>query len=236
MATLLQLRDEIILSAGIKGNPDFPPTLLNRKINHAQRYVQTELNGLGMKKWETSQSITAGLTAAAYNSSSNNVKKVAVGQTYFLNMLESPKSIIHIETNDSSDPPNYGIAREVPIQNFEESLANTYLVPTTKKPIFIRLSGYVWLAPVGIAAATAHYYKAVADLSTDASSTEIPIEFEDFIIKKTVLEIKIMKGEVQDVQLKQAELDKEIQSSYEKFLGKMQEIQRVDITNKGKLS
>ena len=149
MATLLELRDEIILSAGIKGNPDFPPTLLNRKINHAQRYVQTELNGLGMKKWETSQSITAGLTAAAYNSSSNNVKKVAVGQTYFLNMLESPKSIIHIETNDSSDPPNYGIAREVPIQNFEESLANTYLVPTTKKPIFKDFQVmYGWL-PLG---------------------------------------------------------------------------------------
>jgi hypothetical protein len=234
MATLKELRDEIVLIAGVKGNPDFPPTMLNRRINHSQRYVQTELNGLGMKKWETAQVITAGLAAAAYNSASNNVKKCPINLTYFTNMLESPKSIIQIEVNDAGDP-SYGIAREISPENFEEQLSNTYLAPTVGKPVFMRLSGSVWLAPVGITAATAHYFKAVADLSADATLTEIPIEFEDFIIKKTVLEIKNIKGEIQNMQIEQGKLDKEIQSSYEKFLGKMQEKQRVEAENNNKL-
>lgn len=236
LATLAELRGEIVLLAGVKGNPDFTPLLINRRINHSQRYVQTELNGLGMKRWEASQVITAGLTNGAYNSPTTNVKKVAIGTTYFPNMLESPKSIIEIHVNDSADPASHGIAREVSVNNFEEQLLNPFTTPTLTKPVFIRLNQFVWLAPSTITAATAYYYKAVADLSSDASITEIPVEFEDFIIKKAVLELKNMKGEVQEMQIRQAELDKELREAYNKFLGKTQEEQRIDIQNKSKLS
>lgn len=231
-STLVQLRDQIILDADIKGNTQFPTLRLNKIINLAQRYVQAQLNGLGYKKFETSQAITAGLSAAAYSASSNNVKKCAVNATYFAGMLESPKSILCIEVNDGS---SYGVAYEIDPIEFQEQLLNTFLAPTVSKPAFMRLSGYVWLAPTTITAATAYYYKNITELSSDSDQTEIPVEFEEYIIKKSVIEIQDNLGKVQDKEGKLQLLNKSISSDYEKFFGKINELNRNKNLDRAKL-
>lgn len=232
MATLLQLRDQIIKSAGIQGFAEFPTVYLNRLINLAQRYVQTELNGLGMKKWEKEQAVTAGLTAAAFGSSTNNVKTVIIGSTYFPNMIESPKSIKFIMVNDVS---NYGIAYEVGEERFFAIISNTYSTPSVKEAVFMRLAGKVYLAPTGITAAIAFYYQVITDLASDGDITEIPLEFEEYIIKKVVAEINFELGKIQDKQLAENQIRSEIQVAYEKFLGKQAEINRPKINERAKL-
>ena len=230
MATLKQLRDQIIIDAGVSGQPLFTTTRLDRMINLAQRYVQTNLNGLGMKKWESSDSLTL---SAITTFAGLGVRKAPLS-TDCPNMLESPNSIIFIETTDT-DTSTSAIAYEVDMKNFQEQLANTYLAPTVSKPVFMRLANYIYLAPSSLDSATAYYYKAVADLSSDSSSTEIPVEFEDFIIKKVVLDIDDILGKLQDKELAQRQLEKDMAMSYEKFLGKQAELNRVTNNDKVKL-
>lgn len=229
-STLKQIRDQIIIDAAISGNPLFPTLRLNKMINLAQRYVQTNLNGLGMKKWETSDTLT--LTATVDGFAGHDVQ-ISDLSTDCPNMLESPNSIIFIQTVDDANA--YGIAYEIDIRSFQEQLDNTYLSPTLSKPVFMRLANKIFIAPYTVDQAIAYYYKAVTDLSSDSATTEIPIEFEDFVIKKTVLDINEILGKLQDKELAQRQLEKDIQQSYEKFLGKQQELNRVKANDKAKL-
>lgn len=217
-ATLLQIRDQIIIDAGIEGNPKFPSLRLNRLVNLAQRRVQTQLNGLGMRKWESSDSLT--LSAGTFN----NVNiKTAPLSTDCPNMLESPNSIIFIECTGVSSS---GLAYEIDKDRFAEQLANTYLAPVEKQPIFMRLAQKIYIAPATVATATAYYYKAVTDLSADADATEIPLEFEEFIIKNVIIEIDYVLGKIADKNSAQNQLSNEIAQAYEKFLGKQTELNR----------
>ena len=228
-ATLLQLRDQLKIDAGIAGVREFPDLRLNRIINLAQRFVQVKLNGLGFKKWETSQLITAGLSAYAWGSASNNCKKVAIGTTYFPDLLETPKSIKMIEVNTSDqDEGGYGIAKEVDSDNFHDLLQNTYLTPTVKKAVFMRLSGYVYLAPLSITAATAHYYKAISDLSSDSDKTAIPVEFEEYILKRAVMEVDIILKKITDAAAASAEIETQLKDAYKSFLTKEAEDDRLE--------
>lgn len=229
-STLKQIRDQIIIDAAISGNPLFPTLRLNKMINLAQRYVQTNLNGLGMKKWETSDALL--LTSTAKGFAGHDVQ-ISDLSTDCPNMLESPNSIIFIQTVDDANA--YGIAYEIDIRSFQEQLDNTYLSPTLSKPVFMRLANKIFIAPYTVDQAIAYYYKAVTDLSSDSATTEIPIEFEDFVIKKTVLDINEILGKLQDKELAQRQLEKDIQQSYEKFLGKQQELNRVKANDKAKL-
>lgn len=233
-ATLAQLRDQTIIDNSIEGNPAFPTTRLNRMINLAQRYVQTMLNGLGMNKWEVSQSITAGLTSASFASAalSPNVKTVTIGTTYFTNMLESPNSIRFISVDDGT---NFGIAYPVSPDTFLEHLNNSYLAPSAKKPIFMRLANSVYLAPLAITSATAFYFRAVLDLSADTDVSEIPQEFEEFVVKKVGIEINNILGNLQDKQLALNQLDKDLTQAYERFIGKQNEITRFKRTDNAKV-
>ena len=235
-ATLLALRDQIIIDAEVSGHPLFTTLRLNRMINIAQRYVQTNLNGLGMKKWETSDLLTLG--SAGYFGGYGVLKSNL--STDCPNMLESPSSILFIETSGNADidaaPGSAnGLAFEVDAKNFQEQLANTYLAPTLLKPAFMRLANQIWIAPTTIVTARAYYYKAVTDLSSDSVATEIPIEFEEFIIKKVVLDIDDILGKLQDKELANRQLEKDIQATYEKFLGKQAELQRIRTNDKAKL-
>lgn len=231
MATLKQLRDQCIIDSGVSGQPLFPTTRLDRMINLAQRYVQTNLNGLGMKKWEASDSLT--LTVGTFGGI--GLKKSNLSGDC-PNMLESPNSIMFIETDDDIGADHtVAIAYEIDPKSFNEQLSNTYLAPTISKPVFMRLANYIWIAPSTVAVATAYYYKGVADLTSDPSITEIPLEFEDFIIKKVVLDIDDILGKSQDKELAQRQLEKDIQATYEKFLGKQAELNRLRITDKAKL-
>lgn len=227
-ATLLQLRDQLILDAGIEGNPKFPTPRLNRLINLAQRYVQTELNGLGMKKWEKKATIGT-MTAAAFASASNNVKTASLPT----DMLETPSSILFLEITGATST---GLAYEVDKDRFLEQLNNTYLAPTEKQPIFMRLANLMYIAPSTSASGSVHYYKAIPDLSADGDSTEIPVEFEEFIIKKARMEVDLVLGKLQEKEQASAQLSRDLSAAYEKFLGKQVELNRGNTRdNKAKL-
>ena len=210
------LRDQLIIDAGVEGDPKFPSPRLNRLLNLAQRYVQTELNGLGSKKWEAVDALTLGSGTFV----GVNIKKSAVLGTDCPNMLETPSSILFIDCNDGS---TYGVAYEVDKDRFLEQISNTYLSSTLKQPIFMRLANYIWLSPATITAASAYYYKAITDLSGDSDVTEIPAEFEEYIIRKAKLEIDAILGKVQEKEMASSELQKDLSSAYEKFLSKQQQ-------------
>jgi len=216
MATLKQLREQIIIDAGILGNNNFPTPRLDRMINLAQRYVQIQLNGLGMKKWETSISPTLGSSTYAGSS----VKTIDFSA--ITNISESPRAVLQIDCNDGT---TYGIARETPIDDFEQIIGNTYTAPTLSQPRFMRLANKLFLSPATITAATVYYYKVVSDLTSDSDASEIPIEFERFIIKKVVLDILNILGNVKS---NISELDQEIQLAYDKFLGREKEEVKAD--------
>ena len=225
--TLLQIRDQIIIDAGIKNNPDFPIARLNRIINLAQRYVQTNLNGLGFKKWETSISI--GTPSEGFHGATA-IKTFTVATLE--DMLESPSSIILIETSDGSTK---GIARPVDPDVFEEQISNTYLAPTLAKGVFTRLSGNILLAPSTITSGTAHYYKNIAALSADSDTTTIPLEFVEFIIKKSVNDINEALGKLQNSAKATQELEARLSEVYQKFHGIQNEQNRNKINQNAKL-
>jgi len=281
--SLTQFRDQVELSANIKGDPDFGVTRINRKINLACRYVQIQLNGLGFKKWETAMPITplAGTFAGIA------IKKVGVNS--LSNMLESPRSIPFIEVTDGS---LFGVAFPTDANKFKSKVVNSYDQATMKDPVFTRLANMILLTPVGIISGTAYYYKCINDLldttltitaatagsgivtvtcvnhgltdgdtisiagvtgMTDLNSTfqvivtasntftvplttiqtwtaggtitvysQIPMEFEDFIVRKVVMDIGIDQGKIQNKDNVLKEFDNDLTNTYNKFFGTIQ--------------
>jgi len=227
-ATLLQLRDELILRADVRNHPQFPTLRLNRIINHSARYVQTQLNGLGMKKWETSIA-TGTLSAGTFGAVSSKTFLVTV----LTGMLESPASIRFIETTDGST--GKGLAYPIDEGVFHEQLSNTYLAPTLTKPAFARISGTIHLAPTTITGGTVHYYKCITDLSADGDITEIPTEFEDFILQKAIIEIEADLNRTENKENKIQALEANLATVYAKFNGKQAELNRNAATTNAKL-
>lgn len=212
-ATLKQLRDKVIIDRpNLIGHPDFPDARLNKELNLAQRYVQTEIAGIGFYKWQASASATAGLSATTH--AGVNVKTVPINATYFPNMLESPKSIRYFDISDGSTS---GIAREVAEQNLQEKLSNTYTAPTLKQGSFTRIDNNVILAPSTITTATVHFLKVVTDLSSDSDTTEIPPEFEGFILKKVLIELDDILGKLDSKASAMQQLGMDIQKAYQEY-------------------
>ncbi len=225
--TLAQIRDQVILDAGIKNNPDFTPARLTNTINLAQRYVQTMLNGLGFKHWETSVSI--GTPVAGFHGAT---AVATVPVSTLADMLESPASILMIETLSGTTK---GIARVVDPNVFEEQISNTYLAPTASKPTFTRLSGNILLSPSTITAGTAHYYKSIANLSQDTDTSDIPMEFVEFVVKKAVNDVNESLGKLQNSAKATQELETRLAEVYQKFHGKQLEQNRNKIDGTAKL-
>lgn len=207
--TLKALKDQIIIDNNISGNVNFPDLRLNRLINLAQRYVQTQLNGLGMKKWESSAPLT--LTAGTFVGVP--IKSAPVPT----NMAESPKAVKFI---DVSNGISNGLAFEIGENLFFENITNSFLTPTISKPKFMRLANNLYLSPSSITSGTVYFYKVVSDLSNDADTSEVPPEFDDNILKHVAIAIDGINGKLQDKQLALAELDKDISSQFEKFVNK----------------
>ena len=282
-ASLTNFRDQVILDASIKGNPDFAFVRLNRIINLAQRYVQAQLNGLGFKKWETAMPITpiAGTFAG------KNIKKIGIG--VLTNMLESPRSIIFIEVTDGT---LYGVAYPTDANKFKDKVTNSYDQATMLDPVFTRLANAILLTPSGITGGTVYYYKCINDLSdttltitgatagsgfvtviaanhgltngdtiaisgvigmTDLNSTfqvtvtdsntftvplstsqswssggaittysQIPVEFEDFVVRKAVMDIGIDQGKIQNKENAMTEFNNDLTGIFNKFYSTIQ--------------
>ena len=225
-ATLAELRDQIVIDANVQGNPLFPVTRLNRIINLAQRSIQTELNGLGMKKWEAMIDLSAGMRSSTFVG--RNVLTIPVDDAHFPQMLESPRSVIFMECSDGT---GHGLAYEVDLDRFKEQLENSWLEPTVASAVFMRLANRILFAPHTVNTLTAYYYRAIEDLAEDTDETTIPVEFEEYVIKKAVAEIDGILGNLDAKQLKTKQIQSDIASAYQKFLEKQGEKGRLSREN-----
>lgn len=216
-ATLKQLRDQIVLDYQITGSEQFPDARLDRLINLAQRYVQLQLNGLGLKKWEK----TAALTLASANFAGQTLMQASVPA----DMLENPRAIRFITTVKQTEGASdvYGQAKELDESVLLKVLLNTYQVPTNTDPVFVRMNNKLYIAPGTIDSADIYYYKIVPDLASDSSATEIPAEFEEFIVKRVGVEVDSIVGKIKDKESAIQEINNQISLTYQKFLGSAQQ-------------
>ena len=207
--TLLSMRQYLTLKAGIAGNPLFPAARLNQIINFARKFVQLNLNGLGYKRWETAYPLTLGTTTFG-----------SIGAVYGLippDMLESPASIILIQTSDGTTK---AITRnEFSPTQFENSCSNSFEAPTAKDPAYMRLAGTIYLYPSTLVSAILFYYAALADLINDVDDSAIPAEFEEFVILKALTEIQSDLSPAYDKAKGEANVIAQLGNAYQKYLG-----------------
>ena len=181
--TLLNFTDLIkVERPEIRQNANFPRAVLVRLVNDAQKYVQVQLAHLGIKQWEATDSLTLSASTLA----SQNVKTAPLSTDCPSRLFEGRDAVKYIETTGVT---SNGIAKYVDDDVLVENLRNSYLAPTELEPIFSRKNNLLIIAPSTITAATAVYYKAITDLSTDADLTTIPENYEEFIIKRALIEI-----------------------------------------------
>ena len=213
MSTLVQIRDEIVIRADVKSDPNYPKPWLNRMINDAQLYVQGRLAHLGIHKWLKTDSLT--LSSGTYADKND---KTADLTTDCPSMLESPDAIKRIATSIGiGTSTDKGIAKAVDIDVYLEHIRNTFLTPTLSEPIFTRDGAILRISPSTVDTAVATYYKQVATLSSDATESEIPEHFVLFVINKVVMDIKLMKGMLNDKQEAMRQLNEDIAKAYESF-------------------
>jgi hypothetical protein len=212
--TLREIRDQIKIDANVLSDINFTNVRLNNIINQAQRYVQTELNGLGMKKWEEDGVLAVvALTYAGIDVARSPVPT---------DMLESPKSIIQIQVNDDNGGSiEYGIAKEVDKNSFLDVARNAFLAPTISQPVFMRLSNYIFLVPSEIVGATAYYYKVIPELTADGTESNMPEEFIEYVIRRGVSQIDKILGRLNEAISKEKDLSNDIAEAYNRFVGKM---------------
>uniref|UniRef100_A0A6H1ZQ75 Uncharacterized protein n=1 Tax=viral metagenome TaxID=1070528 RepID=A0A6H1ZQ75_9ZZZZ len=223
--TLKQARDQLAGDAGVKGHKDFPAALLNRYLNIAQKYVQKTLNGLGMKKWEQAYDCTANLAAGKYNGVSVKIVTMAqikTGSTYDVSIM--PNGIRNIEVGDGvslAASTNFGITTPADEKNFHKILADSYLSPVITEPRHLWQDNQIVLAPSTITAAKVHFYRVVADLSSDSAEFEVPDEFISFVIKNAEISVKNKLGILADKDEAIAELDKAIKDEFNAFMSQV---------------
>ncbi len=206
--TLVQLRDEIYADIPqILGHEKFPQARINRYINEGQWFVQVELNGLGMKKWEK----TGSLTLAPATIAGLSVQQAAVPP----DLLESPTSIMMIDCG-TGIAPGPGIEMRQIVANW----GNSFMVPTSAQPAFCRAANMINIFPATISAATAYYLGALVALVADTDPCQIPTEFEKFVIEHAESSVRRSLGTLQDMKVAEAEIAKNIEEQYQKFLSR----------------
>lgn len=207
---LKQMRDKIKLDADILEDEMFSNARLNEMINEANRAIQIKLNGLGLSKWEKSSSPSVtNTTWAGYN-----VCYVSVPT----DLLEGD-NVINAQTLSGS---TYGYATQINESKFYERLKNTYLIPTYKYPVMVRLDSKLYFFP-RFTSITLTYRQVAPTLSGDTDTTIVPLEYHDLIVDKVVLEIKKIKnhgGYVNETN----KLNQEIEDTYVKSMRNKQEV------------
>ena len=78
-------------------------------------------------------------------------------------------------------------ARELTIEDWNRVSNNTYLIPSTTEPAFVRKgdsagSQYISILPDTIDFATMEYYYKLADFSADSSTNPLPEEYEELLL------------------------------------------------------
>lgn len=212
-STLANLRHLVRANTGVIEDPNFTDTLLDRWINDAQRDVQLKLFHLGYTEFKSSDTLS--LTAAKYSSATNNINTAPLSSDC-PNRMGVPNWLLQVDVNDSGGGgANYGVAYPISPRDFKEHLANTFLAPTVKKPACVILDDKLYLAPVDIDVAIAHYYKEVTDMASDAGTLDLPEAYGSFVVRAVELRIADRQGKLQDKQSAMVELDKSLKDAFQ---------------------
>lgn len=194
----------------IRANADFPKAVIVRLINDAQKFVQVQLAHLGIKQWEATDSLTLSSGTLA----GSNVKTANLSTDCPSRLFEGRDAIKYIETTGVS---NNGIAKYVDDDILIENLRNGLLAPTELEPIFSRKNNLLYIAPSSITAGTAVYYKALTDLSSDSDATSIPENYEDFIVKRVLIEVDSILEKLNNKIEAINQLTSDIKNSFQAF-------------------
>ena len=193
-----------------RGNPNFPKAVITRLINDAQKYVQVQLAHLGVKQWEATDS----LTLSSGTLGGQNVKTANLSTDCPSRLFEGRDAIKYIETTGVT---YNGVAKYVDDDILIENLRNGLLAPTELEPIFSRKNNLIYIAPSTITAGTAVYYKAVTDLASDSDATTIPENYEDFIVKRVLIEVDSILEKLNNKIEAINQLSKDIKDSFQSF-------------------
>jgi hypothetical protein len=164
--------------------------------------------GSGFKAHVTAISSAFLLNATALGSVS------CVNSPIPVNMLESSSSIIMVDVTDGSSRGTTKL--EYSPTQFESACSNSYMAQTIKEAAYMRLANYIYFYPATIITAILYYFCALADLVSDADTSQMPVEFEDFVIQKLVNDIKADLGEIKDVQAADAAVANAISDAFNK--------------------
>lgn len=209
--TLIQYLDLLkVERPEIKSNPNFPKAVLIRLVNDGYKFVQVQLAHLGIKQWEATDSLTLSSGTLANQS----VKTADLSSDCPGRLFEGRDAIKYIETTGVT---YNGIARYVDDDIVIDHLRNTFLAPTEYEPIFSRKNNILYISPSTITAGTAVYYKTVTDLSADSDATTVPENYEDFIIKKALIEIDAILEKLQSKIEAINQLTKDIKETFNSF-------------------
>lgn len=168
---------------------------------------------------------TLNITAVTTTLSSGTLGSITVKYgTVPSDLMESPNSLILLDcvgaTNNGTTKKEYNVGE------FEDACGNSYTAPTEKQPAYTRLANKIYLFPSTITSATVYYYGSIADLVNDSDTSNIPTEFEEYVIKKVVAEIQAAQGVIKDLNAADQAIAQSITDTFNKFLSSTQERQQ----------
>ena len=219
----------------IIGHELFPEPYLNNLINNAQRDVQMNLSGLALQRFITSK--TGSVGTGEWVNDIRWGKQVATFKLSTLtDRMERPKSILDIETwygfADSSLV--MGKATEIDYNKFFDVIRNPYNKDYSK-PIFTiegengATERYLLLFPIltyPVAGQNnflqkVNYYRLCSELSTDADTLEIPVEYEHYVVKVANIAVKNALGQLNAKDEAISELMNNIKTTHDGFMATM---------------
>lgn len=239
--TLKQMRELIVANnPEIVGSELFTEPYLNELINNAQLQVQMNLAGLALDRFRTKATLNVtdgNIIQGYYTSKACSIFKLSL----LTNRLKRPKAVVEIQTVNTMPMPDsgnivlYGLAKEVDRDAFFDLISNPYGADM-RKPIFMMdglalgdADSYLYLYPQLTFADNADkelgqivvYYRRCLPLSTDASTIEIPEEYEIFIYKMVNVEIQASLGQIQKKDEAIQELMMKLQKAQDDFIANM---------------
>ena len=129
-------------------------------------------------------------------------------------MMESDASVIMADVTDGSLRGT--TKQEYSPGQFEAACGNSYSAPTVKESAYMRLANSIFVFPATITTMYLYYYKALVDLSVDTDTSDMPVDFEDFVVQRIVNDIKSDLGEIQDIQAANQTIANQISDTYKK--------------------
>jgi hypothetical protein len=203
--TEVELREQVKLDAKVLDDPLWQGKRITNMLNQAQRWLQLKLIKQGSMDWK--RNVSKGLSNSAYQGNNTSLVEPITDR-----LRDMPIEAVLPDTTAVKP------AKEVKLNNFYEVKSNTVLAPTADAPIFIMVDDSIHIYPRSIDTdAYVTYTKIVPSLTFNNSSTEseIPLESQEIIIERVVMQIKSADGDEQVKQAKYAEIDRELTNKYQ---------------------